>query len=100
MKRIHAARAARIQEGQARWRAYHQTIMVDGDVGDVVRDEPICACQNLLLAAILGKTHETVCRRHLYRASSAVRHNAVDAENMIILHMRSASTALCRTAEL
>src|SRR5260370_12360116 len=89
MKRIHAAGAARIQEGQARRRAYHQTLVVDGDVGDVIRNEPIGACQNLFLSAILGKTHETVCPRHPYRATSAVRDTAVAPETITTLPIHS-----------
>jgi hypothetical protein len=67
-----------------------QAVAVDGYDRNVVRDESVGSRENLLLAAIRIETDETVCRRHRHRPGSAIRHDAVDTENVIIFHMRRA----------
>src|SRR6266436_3929615 len=89
MKRIHAVGAASlIQEGQSRRSAYHQAIVVNSHVSDVVRDKPVGSRQNLLLASIRIETDQTICRSYRYSPGPAVRHDTVDAKNVVVLHVR------------
>src|SRR6266850_1285132 len=100
MKRIHAVGAAgRVQEGQARRSTYHQAIVVNSHVCDVVRDKPFGSCENLLLASIRIETDQTICRSYRYSAGPAVRHDAIDTENMIIFHMRRVASISVKKIE-
>src|SRR5260370_37872656 len=63
----------------------------EGDGGDVFRETYMSGGQSLLLRAIRRETHQTVCRRYRHCAVPTVRHDAVDAKNVIIFHMRRPS---------
>src|SRR5580658_2232811 len=60
LKRIHAARAAGVEERQAGGSGQRETVAIGNDIGDVVGDQSIGAGQHLLFAAGVVEPHQAV----------------------------------------
>src|SRR3954447_9399867 len=91
MERVHAARAAIIEEGESGWSAERQASAIYGHIGDVVSDESVGFRQDLLFAARVVELDQTIGRGNVDHTSLRVRQNAVYAKHMFVFHMPDAA---------
>ena len=91
MKRIHAARTAGVEEGQARGSSERETTTVGDDIGHVVGNQPIGARQHLLLAAGVVEANQAVRGGDVDRAGFRVGKNSIDAKHVLVFDMPGAA---------
>ena len=84
MKRIHAARTGRVEEGQSGGSGEGEPVAVSSDIGDVIGNEPVGASQHLLLGASVVEANQAVGGGDVDCAGLRVRKNAVDTKYVLV----------------
>ena len=87
VKRVHAARAAGVEESKPSRSRKREAVAVSGDVRNVVGDQAIGARQHLLLASGIVETNQAVRGGNIDGGSLGIWKDPVHAEYVLIFYM-------------